>query len=40
MQVVSLQMGYNEVMAATNGDFTESAINVLLNFEIKEVQNL
>ncbi|XP_026233856.1 vacuolar protein sorting-associated protein 13C isoform X2 [Anabas testudineus] len=37
MQVVSLQVGSNGVMAVTNTDLTESAINVLLNFEIKEV---
>lgn len=38
MQVVSLQVGSNGVMAVTNTDLTESAINVLLNFEIKEVK--
>ncbi|XP_044053106.1 vacuolar protein sorting-associated protein 13C isoform X3 [Siniperca chuatsi] len=34
---VSLQTGSDGVLAATNGGLTENTINVLLNFEIKEV---
>ncbi|XP_067454112.1 intermembrane lipid transfer protein VPS13C isoform X1 [Thunnus thynnus] len=36
-QVVSLQMGSDSVSAAANGGLSENIINVLLNFEIKEV---
>ncbi|XP_073320353.1 intermembrane lipid transfer protein VPS13C isoform X2 [Pagrus major] len=36
-EVVSLQTGSDGVLAATNGGLTENTINILLNFEIKEV---
>lgn len=38
VEMVSLQTG--SVLAATNGGLTENTINVLLNFQIKEVQTL
>ncbi|KAM9366322.1 intermembrane lipid transfer protein VPS13C [Symphorus nematophorus] len=37
VEVVSLQTGSDGVLAATNGILTENTINILLNFEIKEV---
>ncbi|XP_051234052.1 intermembrane lipid transfer protein VPS13C isoform X4 [Dicentrarchus labrax] len=36
-EVMSLQSGLDGVLAATNGGLTENTINILLNFEIKEV---
>ncbi|XP_030269125.1 vacuolar protein sorting-associated protein 13C [Sparus aurata] len=36
-EVVSLQMESDGVLATTNGGLTENTINILLNFEIKEV---
>ncbi|XP_074513317.1 intermembrane lipid transfer protein VPS13C isoform X9 [Sebastes fasciatus] len=37
VEVVSSQTGSDGVSAATNGGLTENTINILLNFEIKEV---
>ncbi|CAJ1049975.1 vacuolar protein sorting-associated protein 13C isoform X3 [Xyrichtys novacula] len=37
VEVLPSDSGSNGVLVATNGDLTENTINVLLNFEIKEV---